>query len=351
MANASNSKLVLIVDDVPTNIAILSGVLKQEGYRTKVATNGEKALLISAEADRPDLILLDVQMPGMDGYEVCKRLKRSAETRDIPVIFVTAQTEVQNEEEGFRVGAVDYIQKPFSGPIVRARVRSQLALQAAHRDAREAQRHADELLNALLPQAAADEIRSLGAVIPRRHENVAVLYADVADFNAFCEKHPAEEVVPRLDALFVLFEQIAAKHGIEKIKTVGGTFIAVGGLLNVIKNAAHATVQCSMEMATAANDARLGLSVRLAVHAGTVVSGVVGQERYQFDIWGDAVNVTFRLLDKARPGGVAVTQEIWKQVNFDYSGDQAGEIEIGGSAIPVFEVRGPKVELSRSLGP
>ena len=172
--SSHDKKLVLIVDDTPTNVAVVSGVLK-DSYRTKVATNGEKALAIATAAEKPDLILLDVMMPGMDGYEVCRRLKDIPATRDIPIIFLTAKTEEVDEEKGFDVGAVDYIHKPFSGPIVLARVRTQLALQEALIEAQESRKQADLLLHALLPKKAADEIRSIGTVIPRRYENVAVL--------------------------------------------------------------------------------------------------------------------------------------------------------------------------------
>ena len=108
-------KLVLIVDDTPTNVAVVSGVLK-DSFRTKVATNGEKALAIAFGPEKPDLILLDVMMPGMDGYEVCRKLKDNPGTIDIPIIFLTAKTDEADEEKGFDVGAVDYIHKPFSGP-------------------------------------------------------------------------------------------------------------------------------------------------------------------------------------------------------------------------------------------
>ena len=115
----SDHNLVLIVDDTPTNIGVISGVLK-DSFRTKVATNGEKALVIATGPEKPDLILLDVMMPGMDGYEVYRRLKANPNTCDIPVIFLTAKTDAEDEEKGFAVGAVDYVHKPFSGPIVLA---------------------------------------------------------------------------------------------------------------------------------------------------------------------------------------------------------------------------------------
>ena len=141
-------KLVLVVDDIPTNITIISGVLK-DSFRIKVATNGKKALAMARAPDKPDLILLDVVMPGMDGYEVCRHLKATPATREIPVIFLTGVTDAANEEKGFEVGAVDYIHKPFSPPLILARVKNQLALQSALRQAREDRDQAEELFRAL----------------------------------------------------------------------------------------------------------------------------------------------------------------------------------------------------------
>lgn len=116
---------VLIVDDTPDTLQLISGLLK-ETYRLKVANSGEKALKLAATAPIPDLILLDVMMPGMDGYEVCQRLKADPLTERIPVIFLTARADVDDEKRGLELGAVDYITKPISPPILLARVRSQL---------------------------------------------------------------------------------------------------------------------------------------------------------------------------------------------------------------------------------
>ena len=121
---------ILIVDDTPDNITLLSALLKDR-YKTKVATHGERALKIAAAAPPPDLILLDIMMPGMDGYEVCERLKADPRTADIPVIFLTAKVQVEDEEKGLKLGAVDYITKPISPPIVLARVETHLTLKNA----------------------------------------------------------------------------------------------------------------------------------------------------------------------------------------------------------------------------
>jgi CheY-like chemotaxis protein/HPt (histidine-containing phosphotransfer) domain-containing protein len=130
MDNAKDRKIILIVDDTPANIQILVEVLKDE-YTTIVATNGEKALRLAAKDPFPDMILLDIMMPGMDGYEVCTKLKADKKTLEIPVIFVTAKSETEDELKGFELGAVDYITKPVSPPRVKARVRNHLALKEA----------------------------------------------------------------------------------------------------------------------------------------------------------------------------------------------------------------------------
>jgi putative two-component system response regulator len=122
---------ILVVDDTPDNIELLCAVLEHD-YRTRVAVNGARALKIAGGESRPDLILLDIMMPGMNGYQVCEALKADPVTRDIPVIFVTAMSEVADEQLGLALGAVDYITKPISAPIVLARVKTQLAMKRVH---------------------------------------------------------------------------------------------------------------------------------------------------------------------------------------------------------------------------
>lgn len=127
MNQTNQKKTVLLVDDAPTNIQVMNSILK-DTYRVRIATNGAKALELANATPPPDLILLDVLMPEMDGYEVCARLKKDSRTQDIPVIFLTIQTEIENETKGFEVGAVDYIHKPFSPAVVMARVHTHLVL-------------------------------------------------------------------------------------------------------------------------------------------------------------------------------------------------------------------------------
>jgi DNA-binding response OmpR family regulator len=127
-----NKWKVLVVDDEPNNLQLLEEIL-QDQYQLSFATDGAKALDVAWKVT-PDLILLDIMMPEMDGYETCRRLKADSRTAKIPVIFVTAMGEVEDERRGFEVGGVDYLTKPVSPPIVLARVKTHLALKHARDD-------------------------------------------------------------------------------------------------------------------------------------------------------------------------------------------------------------------------
>src|SRR5215471_229604 len=190
--SSADQKLILIVDDTPTNIGVISGALK-DCYHTKIATNGQKALALASAEDKPDLILLDVMMPEMDGYEVCSRLKADPTTREIPIIFLTSQSSADDETHGFEVGAVDYVHKPFSPAVVRARVRSHILL-------REARAQLAEQLSALnteLEMARKIQLSILPHELPKlagldiaaRFHPMASVGGDFYDFINIDDKH------------------------------------------------------------------------------------------------------------------------------------------------------------------
>jgi putative two-component system response regulator len=146
MSDLRQRQKILIADDVPENIELLAAIL-EESYDIKVASNGERAIKIVYSEDPPDLILLDVMMPGLSGHEVCRRIKLNPDRRHIPIIFVTAMSTVEDEQLGLEIGAVDYITKPFSLPVVKARVRTHLAL---YDQTRELERMVDQRTRDLL---------------------------------------------------------------------------------------------------------------------------------------------------------------------------------------------------------
>lgn len=133
ISSKQEKKIILVVDDQPTNIDILREILISD-YKVKAAVSGEQALQIALSQPQPDLILLDIMMPGMDGYATCQKMQSNTLTRGIPIIFVTAMNDTTDEEQGFRCGAVDYITKPVSPPLVKARVAAQLLLKSAREE-------------------------------------------------------------------------------------------------------------------------------------------------------------------------------------------------------------------------
>jgi len=177
---------VLIVDDVTDNIKILIDLLKHE-YKTFFADNGEKALKL-AQSKSPDLILLDIVMPEMDGYEVCRKLKSNSDTDDIPVIFISAMSEVGDEMKGLELGAVDYITKPISPPIVKARVKTHLNLRNAMQELKKLYTLAlDSNPMTCLPGNTSIANRIENAL--QEKENVCVIYSDLDYFKAFNDKY------------------------------------------------------------------------------------------------------------------------------------------------------------------
>jgi adenylate cyclase len=337
MTDNGEKKLILLVDDAPANIQVAREILK-DTYKTRIATNGAKALELVKVDPPPDLILLDVMMPEMDGYEVCSRLKVDPATREIPVIFLTAKTEAEDETKGFGVGAVDYIHKPFSPPVVMARVHTHLNLRETREQLAREKRLVDQLLDNMLPAAAVTELKATGKVTPRRFENVAVLFVDLVSFTSYCDRHTAEEVIGNLGEIFVMFEECASRHGLDKIKTLGDAFLATAGLLKPVPNPLRAAVKCALDIAETAPTIGGGWAIHAGVFCGPVMAGIVGRERYQFDIWGDTVNVAARLTSAASPQSIALTQAQAATLDgLEVSSRGAVELK-GKGAVPLVEV-------------
>jgi phosphoserine phosphatase RsbU/P len=192
MSASSEKKMILVVDDAPVNLQVVSAILKDD-FKVRIATSGAKALDLVKIEPHPDLILLDVTMPEMDGYEVCGILKATPEVRDIPVIFLTGKTETEDETKGFEVGAVDYIHKPFSPAVVKARVHTHLVLREARQqlarqllDINNELEMAREIQLAILPHEIP---RISGLEIAARYIPMSLVAGDFYDFIVVDEKH------------------------------------------------------------------------------------------------------------------------------------------------------------------
>jgi adenylate cyclase len=321
---------VLIVDDAPENIDILGNALTD--YRRSVAMNGEKALQRAMSDNPPDLILLDVMMPGMDGFEVCRRLKAEPRTRDIPVIFVTAKGEVEDETLGFALGAVDYITKPISPPIVQARVKTHLMLKLARERIQEEQQLSERLLLNILPAPIASRLKQGEKAIADDYAQVTVLFADIVNFTAISAHMTPACLIEMLNKTFSVFDQLAENRGLEKIKTIGDGYMVVGGLPQPRPDHAEAIADMALEMqrviATQTDDTGHPLSLRIGIATGPVVAGVIGSAKFSYDVWGDTVNTASRIETHGCTGRIQVTTAVYEHLRDKYQFEARGVIQV-----------------------
>ena len=378
MFETSKKQTVLIVDDTPANVALLSEVLKSD-YRTKVAINGDKALQFAFSQDPPDLVLLDIMMPGISGYEVCERLKADPRTRDIPVIFVTAMSEVEDETKGLEVGGVDYVTKPISPPIVRARVKTQLALYEQKRQLGkligQLEAQAGELANwnRTLEQRVADgvaEVAKLGRMkrffspqvselilrggnddpMKSHRREITVVFLDLRGFTAFAETAEPEEVMGVLHEYHGEMGRLIMSHQ-GTIEHFAGDGIMI--FFNdpvVIDNPAAAAVRMSIAMQ--ANFLPLmqrwkkrgyDLHMGIGIAQGYATIGIVGFEgRQDYSAIGSVCNLASRLCGEARGGQILVTQRVEAFVADFANTELVGELSLKGfhRPVPTFSVLG-----------
>jgi class 3 adenylate cyclase len=328
---------ILVVDDIEDNVFTLARRLKQFlDPEITSASNGFDALdRLSA---RPfDLVLLDVQMPGMDGLSVLERIKSDMSLRDVPVIMVSAIDDFDTVLRCIKLGAEDYVQKPFNAELLRARVETALERKRLRdqeslflEQLQTEKRRVSDLLHSILPAAIVEEFKARGRPKARRHDEVAVLFCDIVGFTEYCDRNPPEQVVGELETLVASFEDLVERHGLEKIKTVGDAFMATAGLLKYVENPALSAAECALAMVEAVDRHPAGWHVRVGIHQGPVVAGIMGERSFVFDLWGDTVNVAARVAAQAEPDTVVVTGSMWPFLGRTSRGRALGFVELKG---------------------
>jgi class 3 adenylate cyclase/CheY-like chemotaxis protein len=336
---------LLVVDDNEINRDMLSRRLERQGFSAVCAENGRQALAL-LRAEPFDLVLLDILMPEMNGYQVLEAIKGDAALRHIPVIMISALDELDSVVRCIEIGAEDYLPKPFNPVLLRARIGASLEKKRLRdrevlhlRQIEEEKKRADELLHVILPHEIVQELKQNNFVLPRRHEDVAVLFCDIVGFTPYSAERQPEEIVAALQLLFEAYEELAAKHGMYKIKTIGDSFMSAAGLLLPTPRPVHSAVRCGLEMVQAAKELPAGWDVRVGIHAGPVVAGVVGRKQYLYDLWGDTVNTAARVESYGAKAGVNVSASAWARLGDDVEGCSLGVIPVKGKGeMEIFRV-------------
>jgi adenylate cyclase len=331
---------ILVVDDVEANRDLLLRRLTRDGHRVVSVPGGQQALQALAN-DEFDLVLLDLMMPDINGFDVLMRMKVDERLRHIPVIMVTGLADTESAVRCIEAGAEDYLPKPFNPILLRARINA--CLHRKHwrdRELKYLRRIEDEtakferLLFTILPGQVISRLNQGEAIIADRFEIASVLFADLVAFTERSARTAPAAMVEYLNRLFSEFDALARELGVEKIKTVGDAYMAVAGLPDPNPDQFTAIAKMALGMID-----RLGrvnghfgwpLQIRIGIHSGPVVAGIVGTHRFIYDVWGDTVNVASRLETYSRPNRIHVSQETARQLVGSFALEPRGNIDVKG---------------------
>jgi class 3 adenylate cyclase len=331
---------ILVVDDNASNRDLLCRRLQRQGHSVVQAADGARALAL-VEVEALDLILLDLMMPGVSGYDVLVRLKRDPRYRDIPVIMISALDELDSIVRCIEAGADDYLAKPFDPTLLRARVGSSLQkkhLRDHERDMVEALRtekeRSEHLLLNILPKAIVTRLSSGETIIADKLSDVTILFADLVGFTNLSSQLTAKNLVRLLNGLFSEFDRLALDLGVEKIKTVGDAYMLAGGLPEPRADHACAVAEMALAMLEtverANSDLPIPLRMRIGIHTGKVVAGVIGTHKFVYDIWGDAVNIASRMESHGVPDHIQISAATHQHVCERFRVEPHGTVDVKG---------------------
>ncbi len=334
---------ILVADDEPNNLQLIRQILKDD-YHLSFVTSGMKALE-AVNTVAPDLVLLDIMMPGMDGYEVCTRLKADEKTKHIPVIFVSAMSESGDETKGFQIGAVDYITKPFNPDVVRARVVSVIKLKER---TEQLSALSEKLSKYLSPQVYASIFSGERDVrIESSRKKLTVFFSDIVNFTSTTERMEPEDLSVLLNEYFDRMATVAIKHGGTLDKYMGDAIMVFFGDPQTlgVKEDALACVSMAMEMIEALKSLQkewqqkgvmMPFRIRVGINTGFCTVGNFGSKtKMDYTIIGNQVNAAKRIQESAREDQIVISHETWAHVRDQIHCIRQKPVMVKGIAKPV----------------
>ncbi len=352
---------VLVVDDSRTLRKILIRELNNVGITLITEVGDGYEAIDKAKSERFDLMLLDMEMPELDGLETLRVLKTDPDLQYLPVIIVSSADEFDKTVECIQIGAEDYLPKPFNPILLRARVFSSLEkkrLRDLDREHILQLQHEKELLNVeqlkteklmlnILPRPIAERLKKGESNIAGSYPEVTILFSDLVGFTEMSAGKTAQELVKLLNDLFTRFDQRAEDLGIEKIKTIGDAYMAVGGL--PIPRSDHAEIVADMAIGMFEDIKEfnlkkgMALNMRIGLNSGPVVAGVIGFTKFAYDLWGNTVNTASRMESTSENGRIQISSMTHDLLTEQFVMEERARIECKGlGAIQTYFLMGRK---------
>lgn len=325
------SHRILVVDDTPANIQSLAAILKEKGYQISVATNGKQALEVLARV-QPDLILLDVMMPEMDGFETCRRLKANEQWRSIPVIFLTAKTETTDIVQGFELGAVDYVAKPFNAHELLARVNTHLTMDELRRSLAEKNvelGRAHELVRRAFGRYVSEEVAASilqspeGLELGGEEREVTILMSDLRGFTALAARLTPHQVIAFLNLYLEAMVDVISRYEGTIDEIIGDAILVIFGAPVACEDHAAKAVACGLAMQLAMKDVNERLVAKgaselemgIGIHTGRVIVGNIGSlRRTKYAAVGSNVNLAGRIESFTTGGQILISENVREKI-------------------------------------
>ena len=342
---------VAVVDDNPSALDLVARRLERDGHEVLTGQCGEDALGL-ARGRRPDLMLLDLMMPGMSGLEVLRRLRADPATARLPVIVISALDEVEVAVRCIQAGADDYLAKPLDPTLLRARIESSLDRkflrdreQEALQRLRTEQERSDRLLRNILPDGIIERLRRGETSIADHFDEVTTLFCDLVGFTALTSRLSPPDTLALLNDIFSGFDRLATQHGLEKVKTIGDAYMVVGGLPEPRAEHTDAIAAMALGMREVVADVSrrrgLALDIRIGIDTGPAVAGIIGDQKMFYDVWGDSVNTASRLEASARAGEIQISAAVRQALSPAFRCEDRGLVDIKGKGpMEVFALMG-----------
>lgn len=333
---------LLVVDDIEANRDVLKRRLERQGYAVDTAEDGCVATeMIEADPSRYDLILLDIMMPCRNGYEVLEHLKSDDSCRHIPVIMISAVNEIESIVRCIKGGAEDYLSKPFDPTLLKARIGATLERkrlrdqEKAYLQQIEAEKQrSDRLLLNVLPRAIADRLKAQEAIIADSFTEASVLFADIVDFTRLTYHASPQDLIRVLNEIFTKFDELSEQFALEKIKTIGDSYMVVGGIPTPSPDHLERMADMALAMQEAAHRYHglqaNGFSIRIGMHVGPVIAGVIGTKKFIYDLWGETVNIASRMESHGIAGKVQVSRDVRERLKDRFVFEERGTINLKG---------------------